>query len=69
MKIRHLALSFAILSAALAHGQPAPTLGPAKGNLLIVGGGAMGPELWAKFVELAGGAENANVVVVPTAQR
>ena len=27
----------------------------------------MGPELWAKFVELAGGAENARIVVVPTA--
>ena len=43
------------------------TLGPAKGNLLIVGGGAMSPELWGKFVELAGGLDNANVVVVPTA--
>ena len=43
------------------------TLGPAKGNLVIVGGGRVGPEIWAKFIELAGGVDNANVVVVPTA--
>lgn len=67
MKIRNLLLPLALFAAAIAHGQTAPTLGPAKGNLLIVGGGAMGAELWGKFVELAGGAENARVVVVPTA--
>jgi cyanophycinase len=45
----------------------APTVaGPAKGALLIVGGGAMVPELWQKFVELAGG-PNARIVVIPTA--
>ncbi len=67
MKPRSLLLPLTLLVAARAHGQVAPTVGPAKGNLLIVGGGAMGPELWGKFVELAGGAENASVVVVPTA--
>ncbi len=79
MKPLPLFLLAALLGSAHAGGQtpsapsPAPgtvakaTLGPAKGNLLIVGGGAMGPELWAKFVELAGGAENARIVVVPTA--
>ena len=67
MKTRSLLLPLVLLASSLAQGQAAPTLGPAKGSLLIVGGGAMGPELWAKFVELAGGPENANVVVVPTA--
>lgn len=41
--------------------------GPAKGSLVIVGGGAVGPEIWNRFIALAGGPENANVVVVPTA--
>lgn len=44
----------------------AQTKGPAKGALLIVGGGAMGPELWQKFIAMAGG-ENARIVVIPTA--
>lgn len=43
-----------------------PTIGPAKGSLLIIGGGAMGQELWSKFIELAGG-EKAQIVVIPTA--
>ncbi|HEY0610180.1 MAG TPA: cyanophycinase, partial [Chitinophaga sp.] len=42
------------------------TTGPEKGSLLIVGGGKLGADIWAKFIELAGGA-NANIVVIPTA--
>ncbi|MCX5768637.1 MAG: serine hydrolase [Gemmatimonadetes bacterium] len=41
-------------------------VGPANGSLVIVGGGAMGPELYKKFIELAGGPD-APIVVVPTA--
>ena len=41
-------------------------VGPEKGSLVIVGGGNVGPEIWAKFVELAGG-PNANIIYVPTA--
>ncbi|SFN24268.1 cyanophycinase [Chitinophaga sp. YR627] len=41
-------------------------VGPQKGALVIVGGGKVGPEIWARFVELAGG-PNANIVVIPTA--
>jgi len=41
--------------------------GPEKGNLVIVGGGMVGPEIWNRFIALAGGIENANVVVVTTA--
>jgi len=45
---------------------PAKPVGPEKGALVIVGGGAMGPEIWGRFIELAGG-PNANIVVIPTA--
>ena len=61
------ALTFLCAIAGAAFTQDSHTLGPAKGNLVIVGGGRIGPEIWAKFIELAGGAERANVVVVPTA--
>jgi cyanophycinase len=44
----------------------AATIGPSKGNLVIVGGGKVGPEIVAKFFELAGG-KDAPIVVVPTA--
>ena len=44
-----------------------PEYGPAKGTLLIVGGGNLeGTGIQEKFIELAGG-ENAKVIVVPTA--
>ena len=44
-----------------------PTVGPEKGALVIVGGGAMGPDIWNRFVELAGGAAAADIIIVPTA--
>jgi len=37
-----------------------------KGTLMIVGGGAAGPEIWKRFIELSGGPE-ALIVVIPTA--
>ena len=37
-----------------------------KGSLVIVGGGGAGPEIWKKFIDLAGGPD-ALLVVVPTA--
>lgn len=40
-------------------------VGPAKGNLVIVGGGSMAG-LWPVFLELAGG-KDASIVVIPTA--
>lgn len=43
-----------------------PTVGPAKGWLMIHGGGRITPEEKTRFVELAGGA-NASLVVIPTA--
>jgi cyanophycinase len=47
--------------------QDAPEYGPAKGSLVIVGGGSMeGTGIIEKFVELAGGPDRA-FVIVPTA--
>ena len=41
--------------------------GPEKGSLIIIGGGGSTPEIWSKFLELAGGKEKANVVVITAA--
>lgn len=43
-----------------------PTVGPAKGYLVIVGGGKIVPAIRDRFVKLAGGPD-ANVVMIPTA--
>lgn len=53
---------------ALSRGQTSSdaTRGPAKGALMIVGGGGMGPGLVSRFVELAGG-PRASLVFIPTA--
>ncbi len=54
----------------LSNGQSTSTpamVGPEKGALVIVGGGAMGPEIWNRFVELAGGPAMANIIIIPTA--
>lgn len=46
--------------------QAAPRVGPASGSLLVAGGGRLGPEIWTRFVELAGG-DSARIVIIPTA--
>src|SRR5262249_18792655 len=43
-----------------------PTIGPAKGWLVIVGGGEIKPEVRDRFVASAGGTD-AKFVVIPTA--
>ena len=43
-----------------------PSVGPRSGSVMVVGGGQQGPEIFAKFIELAGG-PNALIVDVPTA--
>ena len=43
-----------------------PRVGPAHGAVLVVGGGALGPEVLGRFVQLAGGPD-ALIVDVPTA--
>src|SRR5688572_26019386 len=50
-----------------AFSQEAPEYGPAKGTLLIVGGGTLdGSGIVEKFIQLAGG-KNKKFVIVPTA--
>jgi len=46
--------------------QKPASIGPEKGALVIVGGGNVGPEIWAEFIKLAGGS-NASIIYVPTA--
>jgi cyanophycinase len=61
------ALTFGLvgpLLAQTAHG--APRVGPPRGTVMVVGGGAQGPELYAKFIELAGGPD-ALIIDLPTA--
>src|SRR3954447_23298695 len=58
---RVLALSSFLLAAA-----GAASLGPARGSLVIVGGGTVGPEIVSRFISLAGGPD-AEFVWIPTA--
>lgn len=71
MKTTSPCLLFALfLSISFSNGQSPATpamVGPEKGALVIVGGGAMGPEIWNRFVELAGGPATANIIIIPTA--
>ncbi|MGH7475615.1 MAG: cyanophycinase [Longimicrobiales bacterium] len=48
---------------------PAPAVpeAVARGHLFIVGGGRRSPELMRRFVELAGGAPGASILVIPLA--
>ena len=69
-----LVLSVAVATTGCSHqsggsAEPArgtPTVGPEKGTVMVVGGGAQGPETFATFIELAGGPD-ALIVDVPTA--
>lgn len=56
----------AIAPATAARAQPAPKVGPPKGAVIVVGGGAIGPEIYSRFIELAGGPD-ALIIDVPTA--
>ncbi|MDZ4286565.1 MAG: cyanophycinase [Prosthecobacter sp.] len=42
------------------------SIGPAKGSLVIAGGGALGAPVMNRFIELAGGAK-ASLVIIPSA--
>ena len=44
----------------------APQIGPANGSLVIVGGAMRSPEIYQRFIELAGGPD-AHIVMIPTA--
>ncbi|CAN5889916.1 hypothetical protein BH23GEM9_BH23GEM9_01490 [soil metagenome] len=43
-----------------------PVTGPARGALVIAGGGRLGPEIMDRFIELAGG-RGARIVIIPAA--
>lgn len=47
-------------------GPPPPEVGPANGSLVVVGGAMRSPEIYERFIELAGGPD-AHIVLVPTA--
>lgn len=54
--------------AGAAAAQAAPEYGPARGTLVIVGGGSMdGTGIIERFIELGGGADTGRFVIVPTA--
>jgi cyanophycinase len=59
-----------VLAAGSAHGQfqepQPPQVGPENGSLVVVGGAMQSPEIYQRFIELAGGPD-ANIVLVPTA--
>lgn len=40
--------------------------GPEKGSLIVIGGGTVTPEIWDRFIDLAGG-QNARIVVITNA--
>jgi hypothetical protein len=59
-------ISSAVISSAGAY-QDVPEYGPAKGTLVIVGGGGMdGTGIVEKFIQLAGGPDK-KFIIVPTA--
>jgi cyanophycinase len=62
-----LAFTLALVAGAGTAAQGSPEYGPAKGTLVIVGGGPLdGTGIFEKFIELAGGPD-AKFVIVPTA--
>ena len=68
------ALSFALVMAfwpapavtQIQQGPPPPEVGPERGSLVIVGGAMRSPEIYERFIDLAGGPD-AHIVLVPTA--
>jgi cyanophycinase len=65
-----LLLSVAIVCAPAVHAQwqeaSAPQVGPERGSLVIVGGAMRSPDIYRRFIQLAGGPD-AHIVLVPTA--
>lgn len=58
---------FIFFLTSLINASHAQTIGPQKGSLVIVGGNArIAPEVFKKFIELAGG-PTASIVIIPTA--
>ena len=66
MNVQRCRLAIALLTCVCGLAEVDTSIGPAKGFLVIVGGGKVGPEIVARFVSLAGGPD-ANFVLIPTA--
>ena len=62
--MRKLLLLAALAAPALS--AQAPRVGPHRGTVIVVGGGAIGPEVYARFIAAAGGPD-ALIIDVPTA--
>ncbi len=64
---RHALIVLALLyGPALDAQQPAPSVGPQNGTIVVVGGGQIGPEIYSRFIAAAGGPD-ALIIDVPTA--
>jgi cyanophycinase len=64
--VRRAMLSLVALPAVLTAQSGAPRVGPARGTVIVVGGGSMGPEIYRAFIDAAGGAD-ALILDVPNA--
>jgi cyanophycinase len=58
--------ALALPTVLLAQSASTPKVGPAKGTVIVVGGGAMGPEIYSRFIAAAGGPD-ALIIDVPNA--
>ena len=66
MMLRPARFVFAALLLPVATHAQAPKVGPARGTVIVVGGGSMGPEIYAEFIKAAGGPD-ALIIDVPNA--
>jgi cyanophycinase len=66
LRLSALAAAALLAAAPVVAQPPAPRVGPPTGSVVVVGGGAQGPEIYARFIELAGGPD-ALIIDVPTA--
>ncbi len=57
---------FALIAGCLQAQTTAQFVGPEKGAVMVIGGGSITPDIWSRFIELAGGS-TARIVVVTTA--
>ena len=64
MSLLHRSLAGALLLPACLAAQT--KVGPARGTVIVVGGGQMGPEIYSEFIKSAGGPD-ALIIDVPTA--
>src|SRR5215213_11560819 len=65
MSRRFASIAVALLLPAIAQSQT-PKVGPARGTVIVVGGGSMGPEIYGEFIKAAGGPD-ALIIDVPNA--